>query len=74
MTLPACLRSTCISEIPSPVEHGQSIRHHRQGRDLPARPNWSIHYRPMTLADIPQVHAIDQLSFSLPWPERSYQL
>jgi len=29
--------------------------------------------RPMTLEDIPQVHAIDVLSFSLPWPERSYQ-
>jgi ribosomal-protein-alanine N-acetyltransferase len=26
----------------------------------------------MTLADIPQVHAIDALSFSLPWPENSY--
>ncbi|PWB50223.1 MAG: ribosomal-protein-alanine N-acetyltransferase [Anaerolineales bacterium] len=27
----------------------------------------------MTLADIPQVHAIDALSFSLPWPENSYR-
>jgi ribosomal-protein-alanine N-acetyltransferase len=26
----------------------------------------------MTLLDIPQVHAIDKLSFNLPWPERSY--
>jgi ribosomal-protein-alanine N-acetyltransferase len=42
------------------------------GVKLPARPNWSIHYRPMSLPDVPQVHAIDQLSFSLPWPERSY--
>ena len=29
--------------------------------------------RPMDLDDIPQVHAIDQLSFSLPWPERSFR-
>jgi ribosomal-protein-alanine N-acetyltransferase len=27
----------------------------------------------MTLEDIDAVHAIDQLSFSLPWPRRSYQ-
>lgn len=27
---------------------------------------------PMTLADIPQVFAIDQLSFANPWSERSY--
>ena len=26
----------------------------------------------MTLLDIPQVHDIDKLSFSLPWPERSF--
>jgi ribosomal-protein-alanine N-acetyltransferase len=26
----------------------------------------------MDLQDIPQVHTIDKLSFSLPWPERSY--
>jgi ribosomal-protein-alanine N-acetyltransferase len=29
-------------------------------------------FRRMTLDDIPQVHKIDQLSFSLPWPEKSY--
>lgn len=29
--------------------------------------------RPMEMDDIPQVHAIDQLSFSLPWPERSFR-
>ena len=29
--------------------------------------------RPMTIEDIDAVHAIDQLSFSLPWPRRSYQ-
>jgi ribosomal-protein-alanine N-acetyltransferase len=27
----------------------------------------------MTLADIPVVHAIDMLSFSMPWPESSYR-
>jgi ribosomal-protein-alanine N-acetyltransferase len=26
----------------------------------------------MTLADVPRVHEIDTLSFSLPWPENSY--
>jgi ribosomal-protein-alanine N-acetyltransferase len=30
-------------------------------------------FRLMTLEDIPQVLKIDQLSFSLPWPEKSYQ-
>jgi ribosomal-protein-alanine N-acetyltransferase len=29
--------------------------------------------RRMRLEDIPAVHAIDVLSFSMPWPERSYQ-
>jgi [ribosomal protein S18]-alanine N-acetyltransferase len=29
-------------------------------------------YRPMNLEDIPRVHEIDSLSFSLPWPEKSY--
>ncbi|HWQ04882.1 MAG TPA: ribosomal protein S18-alanine N-acetyltransferase [Longilinea sp.] len=28
--------------------------------------------RPMTTADISQVFALDVMSFSLPWPERSY--
>jgi ribosomal-protein-alanine N-acetyltransferase len=27
----------------------------------------------MTLADVPAVHEIDILSFSLPWPERSFR-
>jgi ribosomal-protein-alanine N-acetyltransferase len=27
----------------------------------------------MTLADVPQVAEIDRLSFSLPWPERSFR-
>ncbi|HET7009796.1 MAG TPA: ribosomal protein S18-alanine N-acetyltransferase [Anaerolineales bacterium] len=29
--------------------------------------------RPMTMADIAEVVAIDRLSFPVPWPERSYQ-
>ena len=29
--------------------------------------------RRMTLADVPAVHEIDALSFSLPWPERSFR-
>lgn len=29
-------------------------------------------FRQMTLQDIPQVYLIDRLSFSLPWPEKSY--
>lgn len=29
--------------------------------------------RPMALADVERVHLIDQLSFSLPWSERSYR-
>lgn len=29
--------------------------------------------RPMTLADVSQVYALDTISFSLPWPERSYR-
>jgi ribosomal-protein-alanine N-acetyltransferase len=33
----------------------------------------SVSYRPMTLADVPGVHEIDQRSFALPWSERSYR-
>lgn len=33
--------------------------------------NFSI--RKMTLDDLPQVIAIDQVSFGLPWPERSFR-
>ncbi len=29
--------------------------------------------RPMTLEDVPAVHALDMLSFSLPWSERSFR-
>jgi [ribosomal protein S18]-alanine N-acetyltransferase len=32
----------------------------------------SVAIRRMTLEDIPTVHAIDMLSFSLPWPESSF--
>lgn len=30
-------------------------------------------FRRMTLEDVPAVHEIDLLSFSLPWPERSFR-
>jgi ribosomal-protein-alanine N-acetyltransferase len=33
----------------------------------------SVTLRKMTLADLEQVVAIDQMSFSLPWPARSFQ-
>ncbi len=33
----------------------------------------SFIFRKMTLADLAQVVAIDQVSFSLPWPQRSFQ-
>lgn len=33
----------------------------------------SISIRRMTLEDVPIVHEIDMLSFSLPWPERSFR-
>ncbi len=32
-----------------------------------------MNVRRMTLDDLPQVLAIDQVSFSLPWPERSFR-
>ncbi len=31
-----------------------------------------LQFRPMKLEDVPRVHEIDLLSFSLPWPEKSY--
>lgn len=34
---------------------------------------YTLKYRPMELEDIPRVHEIDVLSFSLPWPQNSYQ-
>lgn len=33
----------------------------------------SVTLRSMTLADVPQVHHLDTLSFSLPWSERSFR-
>lgn len=32
----------------------------------------SLSFRGMVLEDIPAIHKIDTLSFSLPWPERSF--
>ncbi len=32
-----------------------------------------INFRPMTLNDVEQVHELDQISFTLPWPERSFR-
>lgn len=33
----------------------------------------SLYIRRMTLQDVPVVTALDQISFSLPWPERSFR-
>ena len=33
----------------------------------------NVSIRRMTLEDVPTVHEIDTLSFSLPWPERSFR-
>lgn len=33
----------------------------------------NVTYRRMTLDDVPAVHEIDVLSFTLPWPERSFR-
>jgi ribosomal-protein-alanine N-acetyltransferase len=33
----------------------------------------NLHIRKMTLEDIPVVVQLDQISFSLPWPERSFR-
>lgn len=35
--------------------------------------NASFSIRPMRIEDVPRVYEIDRLSFSLPWPERSYR-
>ncbi len=37
------------------------------------RSNAQTYLRRMTLEDVPQVVEIDRLSFSLPWPERSFR-
>lgn len=39
----------------------------------PASSNQPVQIRPMQLGDVEQVHHIDQLSFSLPWPESAYR-
>ena len=39
----------------------------------PARLSLPVRIRPMQLTDVAQVHEIDQLSFSLPWPESAYR-
>ena len=39
----------------------------------PEKSTQSVRFRPMNLGDILRVHEIDQLSFSLPWPENSYR-
>ena len=57
-----------MEDLPTPPP-GQNMP---SGLIQPAENGWTIHYRPMTLEDIPQVHAIDRLSFNLPWPEKSY--
>jgi len=36
-------------------------------------PPGTLKIRPMLLGDVPAVAALDQLSFSLPWPERSFR-
>jgi len=33
----------------------------------------SLHIRRMTVEDVPAAHEIDVLSFTLPWPERSFR-
>ena len=33
----------------------------------------SLSIRKMTVADVPAVAELDQISFSLPWPERSFR-
>jgi [ribosomal protein S18]-alanine N-acetyltransferase len=37
------------------------------------RPPIAVKLRPMVLADVEAVYAIDRLSFNLPWTERSYR-
>jgi ribosomal-protein-alanine N-acetyltransferase len=38
-----------------------------------ARPPVAIGIEPMTLADLPAVHAIERASFSVPWPDDAYR-
>jgi ribosomal-protein-alanine N-acetyltransferase len=38
-----------------------------------ARPPLALRIEPMTLDDIPAVHAIERASFSVPWPDDAYR-
>jgi [ribosomal protein S18]-alanine N-acetyltransferase len=46
---------------------------HPDGIDGAQQPVESIVYRRMSVDDIVQVHDLDRLSFTMPWPERSYK-
>ena len=38
-----------------------------------ARPPVRLRIGPMTVADLPEVHGIEQASFSVPWPDEAYR-
>jgi len=38
-----------------------------------ARPPLRVRVEPMTLGDLPAVHAIERASFSVPWPDEAYR-
>jgi len=38
-----------------------------------ARPPLKVRVEPMTLADVPAVHAIERASFPVPWPEYAFK-
>ena len=38
-----------------------------------ARPPVAVRVEPMTIADLPAVHAIERASFSVPWPDDAYR-
>ena len=38
-----------------------------------ARPPVAVRVEPMTVADLPAVHAIERASFSVPWPDDAYR-
>ncbi len=61
MTLPAWRRFICITTSPSRYERGAAIN-----SDV-------ILIRHMRSDDLEQVHALDKMSFSMPWPESSYR-
>ena len=45
---------------------------HNPAESHTAQENHGLSFRSMKLADVPQVFHIDRISFSLPWPEKSY--